>query len=188
MSEIREQHDPDPWTVASLVVAAVAMFAQLAQLGVQIADHRKSAVKMKPHSRVGFENLRQQVESAAQSTQRLIRILGRAAEPSHPLQDKFRFGVGKALFYTNDFQPYSELVQKIALDAGSISAWALNLIQVDPDFAGHIGAQIIAEMKNVSERINRLYVEAPKNEEVLEESLDMFRTFIRILERLDNEN
>jgi hypothetical protein len=105
-----------------------------------------------------------------------------------PLRADFRFGAGRAYFDMPTFDSYQQLVAQIALDAGNISTWTLQMIRVDSAFAATLAGRIAAQCGNVQERINGLYSGHRTNESVLEDCLSMLRTFESMLAQLESHN
>jgi len=177
--------DPDVWTVLSLTIATVTMFAQLAAL--RVSDKPKG---LQFHStNIAYDKVRDEIESAIKNCEKLVRLLRNATGlPSAPLGASFRFGASQALFTTSDFQKFVEITQNIALNAGNLSSWTLNLIRNDPGFAQLIGHKILEDVNDIHQRINRLYRDQINNEDVLDECLFLLRIFHTLLGRLDQCN
>ena len=83
------------------------------------------------------------------------------------------------------FDSYQQLVAQIALDAGNISTWTLQM-SVDSDFAAILAGRIAAQCGNVQERINGLFSGHHTNESVLEDCRSMLRTFETTLAKLES--
>jgi hypothetical protein len=182
VSDRQEAIDPDVWTVLSLVVNTVAMVAQLAGLRGNAAPKGLNF-----HSTgIAYEKIRDELENAIRNCEKLIRILsGARGETLPPLDAPFRFGQSRTFLPISDFRRYSELIQQIALNAGNLSVWTLNLIQNDPGFAEEIGNRIMMEAGNVQQRINDLFQKSLTNQDVFDECLLMLRTFNQLLGRFE---
>jgi hypothetical protein len=171
--------DPDIWTVISLVVNGVSMFAQLASLRIQALS-----TSVPRGATIPYENLRDAVSHALGNVERLIRILGNAENPQ-VMRGSFRFGENTALLDSNWFSQYQQLVAQIALDVGNISTWTLTLVSHHQGTAKMLGERIVDRLGRVSDRINAIYRSEPSNEEVLDECLRMYRAFVEILSEID---
>jgi hypothetical protein len=170
--------DPDIWTVLTLLVATVSMVAQL--VGLNTGSPAKGLRDQ--NTSLSLEKIREELETAIRNAEKLLRFLANApGEGSHPLGNRFRFGESKVFLKAGDLRRYSELVQQIALNAGNLSAWTLNLIQIDPGFAEQIGTRIMVEVGGVQQRINDLFVNSPANQEVIDECMLLLRTFSQLL-------
>jgi hypothetical protein len=182
MTNKRIPVDPDIWTVLTLLVAAVSMVAQLAGLR---AGQRPKGLRDRNTS-LSYEKMRDELELAIRNAERLIRLLQKSSgEPVDPLGEEFTFGASRMLALAPDLQRYRELTQQIALNAGNLSTWTLNLIQIDSGFAEENGNRIMIDAGNVQQRINSLFRERHTNQEVLDECLLLLRSFNQLLGNLD---
>lgn len=174
--------DPDVWTVLSLLVSTVAMFAQLAQLKSSepvrgLSNHSTS---------VAHEQIREELNAASRSCEKLIRLLSKSSGTNgHPLVAAFEFGYSQTFFAKPEFERYKALVTDIANRAGNLSLWTLHLIEIDPGFAAEVGNRIVVEIGSIQQRVNRLFRDRPTNEEVLDECLQMLKAFSLLLDRLE---
>lgn len=173
--------DPDPWTVISVAISAVAMFAQLASLRLQKIEG--SLELSSPSSVTGYENLRDAVENAERDISKIIRILATSKEDV--LKRKFLFGESELWLDPAYFGEYQRTVGQLSLHAGMISSWTLQLVSMDATLVQGLKQALLARVENVVHRINSLHTGSRTNESVLDECLFLMREFIKILSGID---
>jgi hypothetical protein len=177
--------DPDPWTVVSLVIASVAMVAQLAQLRLQSLDTVRPQSGLNQQTRIPFEKLKDEIASAIRNVEKLVRLLSRAGGGA-ALNSPFVFGESQLMLDRPDITLYRELVAQISLNAGSLNQWCLVIIEIDTEFAAQIGSEISVKISSIQQRINDFFLKRLSNETVLEVCIDFLKTFSGILDRLEH--
>lgn len=178
---VSDRIDPDPFAVTGLVIAAVSMFAQLAALAKQIDDGSPGR-RLETHNIFAIEKMGEEVENAIRETEKLIKLLARMDNGlgGTPLSAKFRFGEVEALVGVGEMPRYVENVRKIGLAATNIAEWAHSLIQSGTGEI--IGKMLLTRVDGIQSRINRLFDLNMTYEDVLDECLQMLRSFHSICE------
>ncbi len=176
--------DPDPWTIVSVVINGVAMFAQLATLKIAA---KAGPAKQPRHQLYELKNC---VEEGIKFTERLVKLLGsmKTSEGGNANDGLFEFGEVTAYLDREEFSRYINIISQLHLTSSEINSHVVMLVLQHPNTAIEIGSAISNENKNISKTINDFYRARPSIDEVLSECLRMMRSFERILSVIEGNS
>ncbi|MVS97880.1 hypothetical protein [Devosia marina] len=180
--------DPDPWIVASLVVATAAMIGQYAQIAIDWNVRRK-ADRLLPPLRTVKAHLRDGLENSISDVEKIIRLLPRLEGCEiDPLVRPFSYGQTSLYMTKLALHEYSAKVEVLAIGLGHLNKLSTALIADDPELAAQIGSEITASFGRIDAKINGFYRDAPPIGDVLSDCLAILRECERILVRIENSN
>ncbi|WP_313666083.1 hypothetical protein [Shinella sp.] len=178
--------DPDPWTLASLAIGAVAAIGTVVQaatpfIRLKAADTQKIAIR---------ENLRNSLQDCSRAVQQILRFLARQqSNDRHVLAAPFQYGNSPMALSLPDFQEYRRLSDAMIVELGSLRTWSLTAIELDPEIGKELSERVVPDFSAFADRINDWNAGHATFGVVLDDALSLLQQFERAVAGLiDNRN
>lgn len=177
-------HDPDPFTAVCMVIAGVAGIAQIVGTAHGMWPKRSSRLGELSQFVTELEN---DLEDLIRTIERLQRFLRNhnCLEGRPVLGAPNQFGAAPMALSDHDFNSYDGIVGKLINDVLKLNSRTIGVIRFHPEFASHLGADILQSFSDIIPRINRL--RDASIGDALDLSLEILREIDRIVRRLTAE-
>lgn len=177
--------DPDPFTLVTGTILALAGVAQIVSVAHQMWPARKG-LSVSAKTFVGM------LKDELHSTIRLVEKIERHLRELHSINEQpvleapVEFGSAPVALPADTFGEHERLIQELTYRIAGMNKATLSIIKYDGDFATRLGTDILSSFHDINERINRL--RDGTNGEAIYGALFILREIERILMRIDSAN